>query len=587
MGGKKSGSRAESSTGNAPISKLIWVVGTLATFSIITFLRPDFFVGGGIDREDDGEKREYEYGDPQHIVNLQMELHNKDMEIQSLKESLSRAEGNAADKPTGYSPPLPNAPSSSCPVCAATSKGGLDLGPPLTPLEAGCERRYGLSLIDEWRNAGQTWCAPDGKSSIQTEIKCYPLHQAHKKLDGRGPDLFCEGTNIFMDFAKISGDIRLKKTRGAEMYLNFKQGATYGTCKKTSDWKSRMFMPHNARQMEAFLADASVPNTFTYSKVDHVTYLLARDEDCENTFHSTADFMNMMLVMRALGIKPGDQQVVLFDNHKDGPYLDLIKNAFSPNHPVIRHQDFKGKTVLFKKLIFHLESPAGLIFPRVANPDPLRCHSADLFQEYRKFVLDAFNLYNVLPPSIPSISLILRHRTKEKNVGRVLANEDEVRSLLQKGNMVDVNVVDFSQMSFADQLKLIRRTNIMVGVHGAGLMHIMFAAEEAVLVEIHPSYRQDRHFRHAARMTGKIYMPVRATKREECVGSSDNVWAPMEELKLALDGAVRAARNFDDGISECGLICNPQILAIDKRLNNYYKPNEQRSNPLMLRFPCH
>ena len=265
----------------------------------------------------------------------------------------------------------------------------------------------------------------------------------------------------------------------------------------------------------------------------------------------------------------------------------MIKNAYSPNHPVIRHKDFNGKTVLFKKLIFHLESPAGLIFPRVANPDPLKCHSAGMFQEYRKFVLNAFNLYNVPPPPIPSISLILRQRTKEKNVGRVLANEDEVKALLQKGNMVDVHVADFSQMSFKDQLKLIRSTNIMIGVHGAGLMHIMFAAEEAILVEIHPSYRQDRHFRHAARMTGKIYMPVRATKREECVGSSDNVWAPMDELKLALDGAVRTARNFDDGISECGLICNPQILAIDKRLNNFYKHNEPRSGPVMLRFPCY
>ena len=33
-------------------------------------------------------------------------------------------------------------------------------------------------------------------------------------------------------------------------------------------------------------------------------------------------------------------------------------------------------------------------------------------------------------------------------------------------------------MSFSDQLTLIRGTNILVGVHGAGLMFIMFAAEE-------------------------------------------------------------------------------------------------------------
>jgi hypothetical protein len=63
-----------------------------------------------------------------------------------------------------------------------------------------------------------------------------------------------------------------------------------------------------------------------------------------------------------------------------------------------------------------------------------------------------------------------------------------------------------------------------------------------VLVEIHPSYRQDRHFRHAARMTGKIYMPLRTMQRETCVGSSDSVTVPIDEFQRTIDGAVRIAR---------------------------------------------
>jgi Flp pilus assembly protein TadB len=64
---------------------------------------------------------------------------------------------------------------------------------------------------------------------------------------------------------------------------------------------------------------------------------------------------------------------------------------------------------------------------------------------------------------------------------------------------------------------------VLIGVHGAGLMLILFAANEACLIEIHPSYRQDRHFRHASRLSGKDYMPLRAIDRESCQGSSDNV----------------------------------------------------------------
>ena len=66
-------------------------------------------------------------------------------------------------------------------------------------MENECENRYGLNLIDLWSRNEQIWCS-DGKGS---ELKCYPYHQKHKKLDGRGPDMFCEATNFVMDFSKV------------------------------------------------------------------------------------------------------------------------------------------------------------------------------------------------------------------------------------------------------------------------------------------------------------------------------------------------------------------------------------------------
>ena len=47
--------------------------------------------------------------------------------------------------------------------------------------------------------------------------------------------------------------------------------------------------------------------------------------------------------------------------------------------------------------------------------------------------------------------------------------------------------------------------------------------QEAVLIEIHPHYRLDRHFRLASRMAGKIYMPMRTTQRVSCQGTSDSI----------------------------------------------------------------
>ncbi len=42
--------------------------------------------------------------------------------------------------------------------------------------------------------------------------------------------------------------------------------------------------------MSTFESDTRLPSD--HIKVDTTTYLLARDEDCENAFHSTADFVS-------------------------------------------------------------------------------------------------------------------------------------------------------------------------------------------------------------------------------------------------------------------------------------------------------
>jgi hypothetical protein len=55
-----------------------------------------------------------------------------------------------------------------------------------------------------------------------------------------------------------------------------------------------------------------------------------------------------------------------------------------------------------------------------------------------------------------------------------------------------------------------------------------------------------------------------------------------------MDAAVRLARSFDDGASECGLKCDPAILAIDKGNDPEYQHAGMRKGaPLATKFPCH
>jgi hypothetical protein len=73
-----------------------------------------------------------------------------------------------------------------------------------TSLQEDCENRYGLKLANEWKKTAETWCEPSEiAESLKSELTCYPYHQQHKKLDGRGPDMFCVATNFIIDFSKV------------------------------------------------------------------------------------------------------------------------------------------------------------------------------------------------------------------------------------------------------------------------------------------------------------------------------------------------------------------------------------------------
>ena len=472
---------------------------------------------------------------------------------------------------------------------SAENSRALVIQTPPSSIEASCERRYGLSLITEWKAAAEVWCgsgaaSADSLPDDQSKLVCYPYKQEHRKISrSGGPDTICVASNFVIDFAKVSGEISHSKLSN---YLSYKGGALQASCKKTAAYAPAKVHKHLQSHLSSFTdGTASASGT---SVEETPTYLLTRDEDMENSFHSTADFMNMFVVDNVIGVDPADQQVLLWDKHPDGPYLDLIQKAYAGGKKALRHQSFAGKKIMFRKLIFHMESPAGLIFPKVANPGQLRCKGTGLFKEYAKHILHSFGLWDVSPPEVPHITLLLRHRTERKNVGRILANEAEVTAAIAGTNMVTYKIADTAGMPYAEQLALVRKTNILVGVHGAGLMLILFAANEAVLVEVHPSYRQDRHFRHASRMIGKDYMPVRANERETCQGSSDNVKVPMDEFKKALDGAIRLARGYDNGISECGRLCPPGVLALDMTLNSMYGPSTRatKGQSINTRFPC-
>ena len=77
-------------------------------------------------------------------------------------------------------------------------------------------------------------------------------------------------------------------------YHNFQPGSLFATCKRTSAYEqiAERFMPHHRLQMDSFHSESQAPPVSSYQVIDTPTYLLARDEDCENLFHSSSDHVS-------------------------------------------------------------------------------------------------------------------------------------------------------------------------------------------------------------------------------------------------------------------------------------------------------
>lgn len=76
--------------------------------------------------------------------------------------------------------------------------------PYVTAAEKECNSRYGLQIVNEWRNSEEEWCRPMANSPNPMKLKCYPFLQKHRAEQGKGKDTFCVAENVVLDFSLVS-----------------------------------------------------------------------------------------------------------------------------------------------------------------------------------------------------------------------------------------------------------------------------------------------------------------------------------------------------------------------------------------------
>ena len=225
--------------------------------------------------------------------------------------------------------------------------------------------------------------------------------------------------------------------------------------------------------------------------------------------------------------------IILIEGHPWTP-LDLVWLDFF--NSTRRLSDFPQRT-MFKELVWSI---GGHDNPMSDFMDP----HLPLGEEFRDFVLTTYKISSnshVLDCTKIRILLLWRHnyiahaRNPSGVIKRKFANEQEILETVQQ-NFIDATVqgVQIEIFNMSTQLKIVSRTDILIGMLGAGLTHAMFLPKSSGLIELRPNYYKEisQHFESIVKWRQLKY--IRWTNKDinNEVGSYETRIPPLTILKL-------------------------------------------------------
>jgi len=291
--------------------------------------------------------------------------------------------------------------------------------------------------------------------------------------------------------------------------------------------KPKFEVPRKYRRNLHYLED--VLNAFVYptTRNKHVglscertykgTTLFVTRYEYVNLFHTIMDWWNTFFVLprsvygknnkndgdmlqNSEGVAKPDR-VVFLDGHAQGMLDSTWKDLFGKFH-YIQHmgEGLENGRICFERAIF---VPSGYKSEINYDSHLTQCPHKGMTKEFSDFVFEQYNLLQhpkVIPGNIVLVDRqhYVSHPRSDANKTLRRWHDSQLDTLQKRLNRipgVTVNLVRLETLSFKEQLKLMRKAHILIGMHGAALSHIVFMAEsQSHLIEFQPQKLRFYHY---------------------------------------------------------------------------------------------
>nr|CAG4643788.1 EOG090X02IK [Lepidurus arcticus] len=252
-------------------------------------------------------------------------------------------------------------------------------------------------------------------------------------------------------------------------------------------------------------------NPFEADQCDEVieepTYIMKIDASV-NMYHHFCDFFNLYASLHLNGTHldmfSRNRRVLIWETFPYYSNFALTWSAFTRHQPW-NLRVFQGKRVCFKEALFPLlpRMIYGLFYN---TPLVWGCESSGLFHAFSQFVLT--RLHIPWPNQRPSGKVYITLLSRDTQYRRIL-NEDQLLLAIQSNPNYVIQKAVFTHLTdFRQQLTVIQQTDILIGMHGAGLTHLLFLPDWAAVFELY-NCEDDGCYSDLARLRGVKYLTWR------------------------------------------------------------------------------
>ena len=277
--------------------------------------------------------------------------------------------------------------------------------------------------------------------------------------------------------------------------------------------------------LDKIIAQTPIPSSVCQVWINKTAFLYAGDQAVHIYFRMNAYF-NLHKAIISEGVDPGEFVIIRL-SHDSQKLTYLFPEWEKKLFPELVHIDeLPNVTICFRKTVLVPHAFAGVLFrckmESSVSSDCFNCKGRGLYgtslYSFRHRVLSSCGLIDS-DHQQKRITLISRtpyerwKGDKSTKFQRVLSNEKElVDTLRSKFPHTNTTVAHMEGLPICTQIGLAHQADVVMGVHGAGLVHLWWLQENGLALELNPSFElSNPTFKMLSTLAGRNYVSITLT----------------------------------------------------------------------------